>query len=44
VSGKAGKNSIRVFVGGGPVGGHAKAAGKNGVELGFYAWVSSLLK
>ena len=42
--GTSGTNTIRVFVGGGMVGGHAKSATSNSVELGFYAWVASLLK
>ena len=44
VSGTSGKNSLRAFVGGSVAAGVAKGTGKNHVELGFYAWVSTLIK
>jgi hypothetical protein len=44
VEGKAGKNSLRAFVGGSIAAGAAKGTGKNSVEFGFYAWVSTLVK
>ncbi len=43
VSGAAGKNQLRAFVGGSMAAGLLSGT-KHNVELGFYAWVSTLIK